>query len=87
MKEEDKDHQPGCAADEGASTESGADFNPSDAPAADAPAEERSTTRAVPIGRPVSDKEYREMKERARKDNAPSGGHTQEDPAHRKRDG
>ncbi len=84
MKEEDKDYQSSCSADESSST--GEEFNPSDMPESSDPSEP-SKTRSVPIGRPVSDEEYRKMKERAAKDNPPSGGHKQEDPSHRKRDG
>jgi hypothetical protein len=84
MKEEDEDHQSSCSAEGNSSR--GAEYNPSDSPDDDSPAEP-SATRAVPIGRPVSDEEYRKMKERATKDQPPSGGHTQEDPSHRKRDG
>jgi hypothetical protein len=86
MKDEEKDHQSSWSADESSSTGTGEDFNPADLPEESAPAEP-STTRAVPIGRPVSDEEYREMKERAAKDKPPSGEHKQEDPSHRKRDG
>ena len=86
MKEEDKDYQSSCSADESSATGAGEEFNPADSPDDNSPAEP-SKTRAVPIGRPVSDEEYREMKERAAKDKPPSGGHKQEDPSHRKRDG
>ena len=87
MKEEDKDHQSSSSAVEHSSTGAGEEFNPSDAPDDDATAEP-SATRAVPIGRPVSDQEYRKMKERAAKDKTPSYGHAQEDPSQRKkRDG
>ena len=86
MKEEDEDHQPSCSAEGDSSTGAGKEYNPLDSPDDNSPAEP-SATRAVPIGRPVSDEEYRKMKERATKDQPPSGGHTQEDPAHRKHDG
>lgn len=86
MKEEDKGHRSDWSADEGSSESAGKDFNPSDAPDKSAPAEP-SVKRSVPIGRPVSEDEYRRLKERATKDPAPSGGHAQEDSSHRKRDG
>jgi hypothetical protein len=86
LKEQDKDYQSSSSADESSSTSTGEEFNPSDMPESSDPSEP-SKTHAVPIGRPVSDEEYRKMKERAAKDNPPSGGHTQEDPSHRERDG
>jgi hypothetical protein len=86
MKDDDKDRQSEWSADEGSSASTGEDFNPSDAPEPSAPAEP-SVKRSIPIGRPVSDNEYRRLKERATKDHAPSGGQAQEDAAHRKRDG
>lgn len=86
MKEEDKDHQSSCSADESSSASTGKEFNPSDMPESSEPSEP-SKKRAVPIGRPVRDEDYRKMKERAAKDKPPSGGHKQEDPSHRKRDG
>jgi hypothetical protein len=86
MNEEKKDHQSDWSADKGSSESAGKDFDPSDASEKSAPAEP-SVKRSVPIGRPVSDDEYRRLKERATKDQAPSGGHAQEDPSHRKRDG
>ena len=84
MKEEDKDYQSSCSADE--SSPAGEEFSPSDMPESN-DSSEPSKKHEVPIGRPVSDEEYRKMKERAAKDNPPSGGHTQEDPSHRKHDG
>jgi hypothetical protein len=85
MKDEEKDHQSSWAADESSSADTGEEFNPSDAPEEIPPAKP-SVTRSVPIGRPVSDEEYREQKERAAKRNPPSGGHKQEDPSHPKPD-
>jgi hypothetical protein len=86
MKEEDTDHQSSCSAEGRSSTGAGEEFNPSESPDDNSPAEP-SHKRAVPIGRPVSEEAYRKMKERATKDKPPSGGHTQEDPSHRKHDG
>lgn len=86
MNEEDKDQQSSCSAVGRSSTGAGKEYNPKDSPDDDSMAEP-STTRAVPIGRPVSDEEYRKMKERAAKDKTPSSGHAQEDPSQRKRDG
>ena len=86
MKEEDKDHQSSPCAGGRSSAGAGKEFNPSDAPDDDDSKAEPSTTRAVPIGRPVSDEEYSEMKEKAAKDKTPSSEHAQEDPAQRKRD-
>lgn len=84
MKEEDTDHHSSCSA-EGRSS-AGEEFNPAESPDDNSPAEP-SHKRSVPIGRPVSEEAYRKMKEKATKDKPPSGGHTQEDPSHRKHDG
>ncbi|MDQ3803747.1 MAG: hypothetical protein M3416_07975 [Acidobacteriota bacterium] len=86
---EDRDEQPDFVTGGGGSAPAGKDFNPSDLSDDEAAAAERpSRAEAVPIGRPVTDEQYRRMKERAESnDSPPDGSHAQEDPAHREHNG
>ena len=86
MKEDKEAHTDSHAGESGTASE-GKDFNPSDLDE-DAPAESSRPNEAVPIGRPISEAEYSRLKQRARDEDLPSaGGHAQEDPSHRERDG
>ena len=85
----DEDEQPTSSAGQCGTAPAGKPFNPSDQDEdAGAPAESSGPTKAVPIGRPISEAEYSRLKQRARDEDLPAGGrHAQEDPAHRTRDG
>lgn len=77
MKDE---NQSGWNACEGSSEESGKSVNPKDLPEHDSPATP-TKYREVPIGRPITDEQYRKMKEAAEKDKPLSGGKAQVDPS------
>lgn len=88
MKEDEEDDQPICSSGAGGTAPAGKIFHPSD-PTEDAaaPADTSGPTKAVPIGRPISEAEYSRRKERAADDEPPPGGRpAQEDPAHHERD-
>ena len=80
MKNHENANQSGWTACEGVSEESGKTVNPKDLPEDDTPANP-TTYREVPIGKPVSDEQYRKMKEAAEKGKPPSGGKSQVDPS------
>jgi hypothetical protein len=84
-----EDDQPTSSAAEIGTAPSGKDFNPSDMDEGEAaPAESSEPTKAVPIGRPISEAEYGRRKERARDEDLPPGvPDAQQDPARRGRDG
>jgi hypothetical protein len=85
---QEEDDKPTSSAGESGTAPAGKEFNPSDLDEeAAAPAEPSEPTKAVPIGRPISEAEYDRRKERARDVDLPAGvPDAQEDPAHRERD-
>lgn len=87
MKEEEDD-EPLTHSGQGGTAPAGKDFDPSDlGEEAAAPEETSEPTKAVPIGRPVSDAEYARLKRRARDVDLPAGGgRAQEDSAGREGD-
>lgn len=88
MKEDDEDEQPTGSPGARGSAPAGKPFDPSDLDEdAAAPADTSRPTRAVPIGRPISDAEYSRRKEQARDEDLPADSRpAQEDPAHHERD-
>lgn len=86
MKEEDD--EPISPAGQGGTSPAGKDFDPSNLDeTASAPADASEPTKAVPIGRPVSEAEYSRLKQRARDVDLPAGGrHAHEDSAGREGD-
>ena len=70
----------------GPATRAGQSFRPQDLPEAECtptPAKPRD----VPLGLPISEKEYERLKKEAEKDNRLSGGGAQQDPSARRPDG
>ena len=84
----EEDEKPTSSAGERGTAPAGKPFNPSDLDEeASSPAEPSEPTKAVPIGRPISDAEYDRRKERARDVDLPADpAGAQHDPAHRDRD-
>jgi hypothetical protein len=80
MKKDEKENQSGWTACEGASEASGKSVDPKDLPEADT-STAPTTYKEVPVGRPVSDEQYKKMKEAAEKGKPPSGGKSQVDPS------
>lgn len=83
MKEE-PDDRPTCTTGGGGTAPAGKAFSPSDLDEDEGASREPSTpTKALPIGRPISDAEYSRRKERAKDDERRSDGRDeQEDPSH-----
>lgn len=84
-----EDENPTSSAGECGTAPAGKEFDPSAHDQGEAaPAVPSEPTKAVPIGRPISEAEYSRRKERARDEDLPAGGpQGQQDPAHRDRDG
>lgn len=84
-----EDEKPTSSAGQGGASPAGKEFNPSEADeSAAGPAESSGPSKAVHIGRPISEAEYSRRKEQARDVDLPEGWRdAQEDPAHRERDG
>ncbi len=74
--------RPGRVTHKGRSADTGKSFDPLDLPE-DAPMA-LPRPRAIPIGQPISQQEYKKLKEKAKKSNPLSRGNAQEDSAARK---
>ena len=79
MKKKQQDQKAGTAR-EGSSKQKGKSVNPADLPDTDAPPNP-AKRRHIPIGRPVSPRQYKEIKKEIGEGKPLSGGKGQEDPS------